>query len=317
MTEAPEQTEATKEIYARILGRKGDETRLEPAIKATVKTLAADITAAFATAELDVGLTLGEHGEKKAGELFKDHSKGAVCALLGRGTSGPEAYLVFGYPVSGVVADIMLGSDPELSMPGPNRAPTALECDLIRQFANLVANGLQTTLSVNEPPEFLRIALKADEIRGAGSTDSVVSFNLSLGFGPKPQNVTLAVTHHLLLQAARLSQQTTINPEIAKQPPRNPSALTIKVPATGSIPLDLMTLGDVSKLRVGDVLPMPEAADNVRLKVKGRTLYECSLGRKGPHYAICLQRPHKALTDVLNGIGLPLPDAHDEEIDFE
>jgi flagellar motor switch protein FliM len=79
--------------------------------------------------------------------------------------------------------------------------------------------------------------------------------------------------------------------------------------------LPAITLGELGALRPGDVLALSEEGNaNVKLKVKGRPLYECSLGRKGANYAMCLERPHEAMADALSGIGLCHAQSDSEEI---
>jgi flagellar motor switch protein FliM len=82
--------------------------------------------------------------------------------------------------------------------------------------------------------------------------------------------------------------------------------------------LNTLTLGDIAGLHEGKVIPFPSGAESgVRLKVKGRPLYECSLGRQGTNFALCLQKPHKVMDEVLTGIGVPTIDTEDEDEDDE
>jgi flagellar motor switch protein FliM len=318
MTAAQDQTDTKKDIYDRILGRKGDELRLEPSIKTMVKKLAGEMQAALKTAGFEATFSLEGHSSKVATALFDGFPDGAVCALLGGKGTGTSAFLLFDLPTAGIIADLMLGSDPELVMPGPARPPTALESKLIRQFADLAGKGIRNTLSKPERPECLRLAHGADDIRDSGNAEPVVVFELSLGFGEAPRALSLAVTHKLLLQMARPEVETVRKPETAKHGAQNRNALSVKVPVTGSIMMPPMTLGELSTLRTGAVLALPEEMDTaVRMKIKDRVLYDCSLGRKGANYAICLQRPHKVLTDVLSGMGVPILDPDEEETGYE
>jgi len=219
----------------------------------------------------------------------------------------------------------VLGGDPEFASLSASRPPTEMERELTRQFGGLVGEALQTTLGVRDLPKALRIIQKADEIRDGEDEEPVVAFDIQMAFGEAKPVLTLAITHHMMLQMARPAQETIKKPKPAAEPAKtgqapkeqvkpNRNALTVKVPVNGSIRLPAITLGDLRRLQPGDVLALSEEGDaNVKLKVKGRPLYDCSLGRKGAHYAMCLERPHEAMADALSGIGLAMPNPDSEE----
>lgn len=314
MTEAAAQPEQSNDVFDRLLGRKGDAMRLDPAINAVVKFLGARLQTILQNAGLEAGLeVVGQQHSSASAEMGKN-SSGAICVVLGTKSANPSAYLICDYSAVSIIAEIMLGGDPEFASLSASRAPTSMERDLVRQFADMTGQAIQTTLSTPDCPKTIRLAQTVEEIRDGEDEEPVVAFETTLVFGEATPTLTLAIAHSLLLRMARPVRETVKKPASGGAGTQNRNALTVKVPVSGSIQLPPITLGELAALCTGDVLALSAEADaTVKLKVKGRPLYDCSLGRKGANYAMCLQRPHEAMTEALNGIGLSIPNPDLEE----
>ena len=314
MSEAAAPMNQSTEIFDRLLGRKGDAARLEPSCKAIAKFLPERLQSVFRKAGFEIAVEYADKHNSSATALFSRYKSGAACVLLSARPPGASAYVICDYPAVGMISEIMLGGDPEFATLTASRAPTATERDLACQFGDLVGEALQTVLSSKDRPGSVRVALDADDIREGGNGGEVVAFDLKLRFGEAEPLVTVAVTHSYLLQMARPVPETIRKPSAGRRGNGNRGALAVKVPVTGSVTMPAITLGELAALKTGDMLPLSESGDaSVRMKVKDRPLYECRLGRKGANYALCLQRPHRPMSEVLSGIGIPLPDSEPEE----
>jgi flagellar motor switch protein FliM len=325
MSEAQAQTDPNTEIFDRLLGRKGDPSRLDPAIHAVSRFFSERLHSVVHKAGFEAEFEVTAHRHTSAKEALGKLESGAVCAFLGAHASHPLAFLVADYPATSVISELVLGGDPEFASLSASRPPTAMESELVQQFSGLVGEALRTTLSIAETPKALRIIQKADEIRDGEDEEPVVAFDIQMMFGEAKPVLSLAITHHMMLQMARPVRETIKKPQpaaasIMGHAPKeastpNRNALTVKVPVSGSVLLPPISLGELGVLRPGDVLALSEEGNaTVKLKVKGRPLYDCSLGRKGANYAMCLERPHEAMADALSGIGLAMPNQDSEEI---
>ena len=281
-------------------------------------------------AGFEAGFEITAHRHASAREAIARLDSGAICIFLGAEASHPLAFLITDHPATSVIAELVLGGDPEFASLSASRPPTAMERELTRQFGGFIGEALQTTLAVPDAPQALRIIQKAGEIRDGEDEEPVVVFDVQMIFGEARPVLSLAITHHMMLQMARPVPETIKKPQPAAARAGNPlhkkdapaapnrNALTVKVPVTGSILLPAITLGELGGLRPGDVLALSEEGGaNVKLKVKGRPLYDCNLGRKGAQYAMCLERPHEAMADALSGIGLAMLNPDSEEIHDE
>lgn len=310
-------TKERRELFDLILGRKGDDARLEPAISAINAFLPERLRDVLKKDGFEATFSMEKHKPVAAAALFDGRKKGSACALIG-GASGPDVFVVAPFPTAGVIADMMLGGDPELAAPGKERAPTRLECDLIGQFADIVGCALQATLAADKAPSLIRIALAKEELRDEDTAEPLVAFDMQINFGAVSQPVTVAVTHHQLLRMTRAEPVRIRRPHPESPAKRNQKALAVSVRVTGSINLQPKSLAEIAALRPGNVIAFPNDDDaNVRLKVKGRPLYNCTLGRQGANYAVCLRQPHRVMTEVLSGIGMPVAQSEDEDDDDE
>lgn len=318
MTQVAAHSEQNRDVFDRLLGRKGDAMRLDPAIAAIVKFLAPRFEALLQGAGFEATIAIGAHRSTTAPQAMEKFKSGAVCVVLGVKATAASAYLICDHPTAGIISEIMLGGDPEFAALSASRAPNTMECDLVRQFADIAGQALQTTLAAPECPKGVRTILKLDDLRESDGAEQVIAFDLSLGFGKAKPELTLAVAHGALLKMARPVQETVKKPASGGTGSTNRNALSVKVPVTGSVLLPPISLGELALLSIGDVLPLAHDEEpSVKLKVKGRPLYDGSIGRKGANYAVCLQRPHQAMTDALNGIGVTMPKSDPEDFHHE
>lgn len=304
MTTASPQTDASSDVFDRILGRKGDVARLEPATKAAAKNIVPELTKALEEADIEMEVEFTGHGEKTVEALFENvGGEGTVCTLLGTEERGPLVYVMCDNAAAGVLAEVMLGGNPDLVPVSVKRPPSAIEKDLIGSFGDIVGKALKAAVHTSDTPQYLRVATTMDEMRAGGGSQPVFGFDLDLQFGSAQARLTVALSHRFLLQMERRSDPVRRPAHSAGERRRNARAMTVNVPVTASIALDAMTLKELAALSKGAVIALPETdGANVRLKVSGRPLYDCALGRKGEHYALSLRRPHRALEQVLEGI---------------
>jgi flagellar motor switch protein FliM len=67
-----------------------------------------------------------------------------------------------------------------------------------------------------------------------------------------------------------------------------------------------MTLGDVSQLRVGQVIEMPEGAQtSTRLSARGNTLFTCEFGKLGQNFTVRIIDNYDAGKEFIAGLMPP------------
>ncbi len=76
---------------------------------------------------------------------------------------------------------------------------------------------------------------------------------------------------------------------------------TVEIVAT--MPAAHMTLGALSTLDVGHVLPIDAGAQaNIHLAARDKTLFTCELGRLGQNYSVRIREPYETSGDVMDGL---------------
>ncbi len=69
------------------------------------------------------------------------------------------------------------------------------------------------------------------------------------------------------------------------------------------IRLEDLTLGTISRLQPGDVIPFRDARDvQVEVNANGRELYICEFGRSGEKYTVRVKDTHGSESDILKHI---------------
>lgn len=70
-----------------------------------------------------------------------------------------------------------------------------------------------------------------------------------------------------------------------------------------SMPIGRMTLGDLTGLRVGQVIELPEnTQSNAVIAARGKTLFACEFGKLGQNYTVRVKRPFDTTEETIEGI---------------
>jgi flagellar motor switch protein FliM len=70
-----------------------------------------------------------------------------------------------------------------------------------------------------------------------------------------------------------------------------------------TIALAPMTLGELARLKPGQVIEVPESAPGrARLSVKDKPLFVCEFGRLGQNYTVRIKQPFDGNQDLMEGI---------------
>ena len=76
---------------------------------------------------------------------------------------------------------------------------------------------------------------------------------------------------------------------------------TVRLEAT--MPLATLTLGQLAALEPGQLIELPENAQNqTKLHAKDRTLYVCEFGKLGQNYTVRISQPFDAQQEFVDGL---------------
>jgi flagellar motor switch protein FliM len=307
-----EATEPTTEpafdptLLARMTGELGDAASLEK--------IAAEITSAYIEYLPDIFHSeTGYKIEVRFGAL-KTGLKGELIAGLGETVAlcdaslrgwAPEFTMGCGAAFVMTLVEAMLGAPPELIEPPAERILSKIELDLTEMIFSKVANVLRTAVAtggnfepVLEAPHNAGDRPKPPE----GYRDpNAALISLIITFGKTESLIHVIVPQRNFLKtkvtsaksaAGRAKKEWT--DQIKEQVQRSQVAVEAR------INLQAQTLGIISKLQVGDVIPFEDLGDvKVQVNANGKELYFGEFGRSGARYTVRVTDTYSTESDLL------------------
>ncbi len=227
----------------------------------------------------------------------------ALCDASLRGWC-PEFTMACGSTFVLTLVEAMLGAPPELIEPPAERALSKIELDLTEMIFSKVANVLRTAVATGgnfepvlsnpynapdrpKPPEGYRDpnAALISLIISFGKTESMIHI-------VAPQRNFLKTKVTAAKPAGRAKKEWT--DQIKEQVQRS------QVGVEARINLQPQTLGIISKLQVGDVIPFEDLGDvKVQVNANGKELYFGEFGRSGTRYTVRVTDTYSTETDLL------------------
>ncbi|HWU61389.1 MAG TPA: FliM/FliN family flagellar motor switch protein [Ensifer sp.] len=229
----------------------------------------------------------------------------ALCDAALRGWC-PEFTMGCGSAFVMTLVEAMLGAPPELIEPPTERVLSKIELDLTEMIFSKVANVLRTAVATGgnfepvlgnpynagdrpKPPEGYRDpnAVLISFIINLGKTESLIHIAV-----PQRNFLKTKVTTAKSTAAGRAKKEWT--EQIKEQVERSQVAVEAR------INLQTQTLGIISKLQVGDVIPFQDLSDvKVQVNANGKELYFGEFGRSGARYTVRVTDTYSTETDLL------------------
>lgn len=213
---------------------------------------------------------------------------------------------------SGIImsmVECLMGGDPAMLQEPEARPASAIELQMSPLIMDKIASVIKS--AVDAPGNFEPMMSKPYNAanRPKPADDYVDTFaalvRIKIEFGA-------TVSHFAVIVPQRHLLRTTIKPPVAISTPKNSidwseilkdqvEKSDVKVEAR--IHLTPLTLGVISRLRAGDVIPFVDKGDvRVQVSANGRDLYACEFGRAGEHYTVRVKETAGSDEDLLRTI---------------
>lgn len=231
------------------------------------------------------------------------------CAFVVAGApSSPDALMLSLDPsaVSLIIAS-MLGSDADIPAPAITRAlspieleaASALFADFVQAFGGSGSRSFDFHLPL--PAPLTSAELKKLVIRDSPAVRITFSLSAPAGQGMfgvvMPQRVLMTYRKDGQKGDARNAGGSQWNARFGEEVLRS----SVRLEAT--LRLEPMTLADVGRLHVGQLLEFPEAAGaNTCLSARNTPIFMCEFGRLGQNYTVRIQQEYDAGQDLIEGI---------------
>lgn len=202
-----------------------------------------------------------------------------------------------------LVTGLLFGAGPEAAVAPIDRPLSPIELDISATVFRTVAetlNGSGTrALNVRFPlPRPITGEERRKQVHRDGPSARLVFRIFNEGGSGRlsvtmPQRVVLAPRGPEGAQSGQSEFQQRFGGEIMRS----------RVAVEATIPMGALTLDQVSRLFVGQVIEMPETSPgDTKLSSKGKTIFVCEFGKLGGNYTVRVKHPFDPEADLMNNI---------------
>ncbi|MFD9902310.1 FliM/FliN family flagellar motor switch protein [Mesorhizobium sp. NPDC059025] len=204
-----------------------------------------------------------------------------------------------------VMVSALFGGDPEAAISPIERDLSPLEAEVATLVFEEIAQALngsgKRSLDLRFP---VPRAMSGQEARRRVLRDgAAVRLVFGLSTLTESGTITVMIPQRVLLvqrnggTEEETSSQTEWHERFSEEVMR--SAVTLEA----TMPLARMTLGDLARLRVGQVLDIEENAQGqAQLSARNKTLFVCEFGKLGQNYTVRIKQPFDAGQDFIDGL---------------
>lgn len=240
-------------------------------------------------------------------EARRDEVDNDALVVASSATSPDALMLVADSDAIALLLSALFGGDPEMPMSRIHRALTSIELELASVVFEATAKALNGSgvraLSIKfpMPPALSGKDLRKLIIRDGPAVRIVFSLIAPSGEGKftvmMPQRV-------LLLHRGDPNTEMTEEQEEAVWTARfSEEVMRSSVRLDATVPMAPMTLGDLARLTVGQVLEIPETAPtNTRLSARKKPLFTCEFGKIGQNFTVQILEPYDAGREFIDGL---------------
>lgn len=201
----------------------------------------------------------------------------------------------------------LFGGDPEAAISPIERDLSPLEADVATLVFEEIAQALngsgKRSLDLRFP---VPRAMSGQEAKRRVLRDgAAVRLTFGLSTPTESGTVTVMIPQRVLLVQRNgaavgddeTSAQSDWHERFSEEVMR--SAVTLEA----TMPLARMTLGDLARLHIGQVLDIEENAQSqARLSARNQTLFVCEFGKLGQNYTVRIKQPFDAGQDFIDGL---------------
>lgn len=296
-----------RRLLARMTGNLGDDQ--------TVGKLAEELGQVFseflpdilnAETQQDITITYAGFETGLRTRLIAGLGDGVALCTVGLRNWCPDFTLAVDSPAIIALMEMLLGApSSEVEEPKP-RQLSDIELDVASMVFEKIADVLKS--AVNAPGGFEPVLERPHNANGKPVPEEEDVFaaciNIAIGLGPVLSTFSIIVPQQPLLKTTivfpkGIGQSRKAKTEWGEQLEQQVRRSSVTLEAR--IKLQSLTLGTVSRLQAGDIIPFHDAKDvRVEVNANGRDLYVCEFGRSGARYTVRIKDTHGSDNDILN-----------------
>ncbi|TPN54912.1 MULTISPECIES: FliM/FliN family flagellar motor switch protein [unclassified Mesorhizobium] len=229
-----------------------------------------------------------------------------AMTVVGSPASSDAMTLVIDAAAIAIMVSTLFGGDPDMPVSPIERDLSPLEADVSTMVFQEVAQALNGSgqrsleLRLPAPRAMSGIEARRHVLRDGAAIRIVLGISTPADSGSitvtMPQRIVLAGRDGIA-SASEADPGTSWRARFSEEVMRS----TVALEAT--MPLARLTLGDLAKLEVGQVIDFEETAQSrARLSARGQTLFVCDFGKLGQNYTVRIRHPFDAGQDFIDGL---------------
>jgi flagellar motor switch protein FliM len=229
-----------------------------------------------------------------------------AMTVVGSPASSDAMTLVIDAAAIAIMVSTLFGGDPDMPVSPIERDLSPLEADVSTMVFQEVAQALNGSghrsleLRLPAPRAMSGIEARRHVLRDGAAIRIVLGISTPVDSGSitvtMPQRIVLAGRDGIA-SASEADPGTNWRARFSEEVMRS----TVALEAT--MPLARLTLGDLAKLEVGQVIDFEETAQSrARLSARGQTLFVCEFGKLGQNYTVRIRHPFDAGQDFIDGL---------------
>ncbi|MCA0032381.1 FliM/FliN family flagellar motor switch protein [Mesorhizobium sp. B263B2A] len=229
-----------------------------------------------------------------------------AMTVVGSPASSDAMTLVIDAAAIAIMVSTLFGGDPDMPVSPIERDLSPLEADVSTMVFQEVAQALNGSgqrsleLRLPAPRAMSGIEARRHVLRDGAAIRIVLGISTPVDSGSitvtMPQRIVLAGRDGIA-SASEADPGTSWRARFSEEVMRS----TVALEAT--MPLARLTLGDLAKLEVGQVIDFEETAQSrARLSARGQTLFVCEFGKLGQNYTVRIRHPFDAGQDFIDGL---------------
>lgn len=220
----------------------------------------------------------------------------------------PDFVLSCDSPVIITLMEFLLGAPSNAVEEPKPRSLSNIELDVATMVFEKIADVLKSAISAagSFEPTVGRPYNAAERPDADPEVADVYAacINVTMGLGPVLSTFSIIVPQQTLLKTTvnfpkGVGQARRAKSEWTEQLEQQVRRSTVSIEAR--VKLQSLTLGTISRLQPGDVIPFQDGKDvRVEINANGRDLYICELGRSGVKYTVRIKDTHGSESDILH-----------------
>lgn len=312
MTSVNEVAETRNTIVERLLGDTGEPDHILKAARSLgMRALPAIRQSLNEQVSYPIEIEMEEVALARMAEARRPDIDNDALVVAASATSPDALMLIADADAIALLVSALFGGDPDTAVSPIDRPLTSIELELASVVFEATAKALNGSgvraLSIKFP---MPAALSGQDLKKLVIRDGPavrISFTLLAPSGEG--RFTVVMPQRVLLLHRGEAAADMVEDEAREEEWRarfSEEVMRSAVRLEATIPLERMTLGQLSELFVGQVIEMPETAPtSTRLSARRRKLFTCEFGKLGQNFTVQIIEPYDAGKEFIAGLMPP------------